>query len=131
MSTKDLSRRALVAGLLFSGVAQEALSAVRDEIPLYGSLYLIQYKDNPEMFRQSIRASLAATGSVMIFDLVYVEEYGWWKILEEELAQDRIAPHHVPEFVEGVRNARHAADAATHALSNGKIYAAPTDHPPL
>lgn len=113
------------------GSSEEALAAVRDETALYGSLYLIQYRDNPEAFRQAIRASLAATGSVMIFDLVYVEEYGWWKILEEELVPNRVPPHRVPRFVESIREARHAADAATNALSRGKIITAPTERPPL
>jgi hypothetical protein len=113
------------------GSAEEALAAVRDETVLYGSLYLIQYMGNPEAFRQGIRASLATTGGVMIFDLSYLEQYGWWKILEEELPADRIAPHRVKGFVERIREARHAADAATGALEKGKLYTAPTSHPPL
>lgn len=113
------------------GSAEEALAAVRDETPLYGSLYLVQYKGDPEAFRQAIRASLAATGSVMIFDLVYVEEYGWWDILREELERNRTAPHDVPSFVQSIREARHAADRATDALSKGKVFTAPTDRPPL
>jgi hypothetical protein len=104
---------------------------VRDETALYGSLYVLQYQGDPEAFRQAIRASLAATGSVMIFDLVYVEEYGWWDILREELGRDTVAPNRVPGFVDSIRQARHDADRATGAQRAGQVRDAAKDHPPL
>jgi hypothetical protein len=113
------------------GSAEEALAAVRDETVMYGSLYLIQYQNNPEAFRQAIRASLSTTGGVMIFDLSYLESYGWWKILEEEIPADKVPPHRVPGFTDSIRAARHAADAARQTSKPGSVIVAPTDHPPL
>ncbi len=113
------------------GSAEETLGAVRDETAAYGSLYLIQYKGKPEAFRQAIRASLATTGGVMIFDLSYMTDDLWWKILEEELPADRVAPHLAPGFTEAIREARHRADAVSGALQQGGSSIAPTSHPPL
>jgi hypothetical protein len=113
------------------GSAEESLAAVRDETVLYGSLYLVQYQNNPEAFRQAIRASLATTGGVMIFDLSYLESYDWWKILEEELPAGKTEPNLVPGFAESIRKARHAADAALRPSDTGEILVAPADHPAL
>jgi len=54
--------------------------------PVYGSLYVLQYKDKPEKFRQAIQMCLERTEGVMIFDLVYIQDYGWWDILKKTFA---------------------------------------------
>jgi hypothetical protein len=45
-----------------------------------GSLLLPMYEGRPEVFRAALR-SLRQSGGVMLFDLVFVERYGWWDLL--------------------------------------------------
>ncbi len=85
------------------GSAQLAMEAVDYATPLYGSLYLQQYEGDPEQFRKAIRAVEDNTHGIMLFDLVYLEMYGWWEIIEEEFANDTKAPHQNPGVLNMVR----------------------------
>lgn len=77
------------------GGAHQSTEAVNEATFVYGSLYLLQYEDDPERFREAIRATLDNTHGIMVFDLVYLEWYDWWHILEEELKKSH-APHENP-----------------------------------
>lgn len=63
-----------------------SLESINGSIPVIGSLYLKDYKGNPEQFRKAIRICREKTEGVMLFDTVYLEEYGWWKLVQEELS---------------------------------------------
>lgn len=77
------------------GGAHQSTDAVNEATFVYGSLYLLQYQDHPDVFREAIRTTLENTHGIMIFDLVYLEMYDWWYILEEELKKSH-APHENP-----------------------------------
>ncbi|WP_337970387.1 alpha amylase family protein, partial [Virgibacillus salexigens] len=85
------------------GSAQLAMGVVNYATPLYGSLYLAQYQDDPEQFRKPIRAVEDNTHGTMLFDLVYLENYDWWSILEEEFANNTYAPHQNPGILKMIR----------------------------
>ncbi|WP_053436092.1 alpha amylase family protein [Sporosarcina globispora] len=85
------------------GSAQLAMDVVNYATPLYGSLYLFQYQGDPEQFRKAIRAVEDNTHGIMLFDLVYLEQYDWWHIVEEEFEKDTKAPHHIPGILKMVR----------------------------
>ncbi len=46
-----------------------------------GSLLLPMYEGRPEVFRAALRSLRRQSGGVMLFDLVFVERYGWWDLL--------------------------------------------------
>lgn len=85
------------------GSAQLAMEAINYATFNYGSLYLNQYKDNPEQFRKAIRAVEKNTHGIMLFDLVYLEQFGWWDIVREEFSRDTKPPHQNPGFLKMVR----------------------------
>lgn len=59
--------------------------------PVYGSLYVEQYRErnSPEQFTRAIRMLKQKTDGVMIFDLVHIDQYGWWDILERAWKGER------------------------------------------
>lgn len=57
--------------------------AIKDASFVYGSLYLHDYEGRPESFRKAVETALERSDGVMLFDLVYLEDYGWWPMLEE------------------------------------------------
>ena len=67
------------------GAADISLEAVNGVTPFVASLFLKQYVGDPEQFRLAIQMCKEKSAGVMLFDTVYVEEYGWWNILKEEL----------------------------------------------
>ncbi|WLD93066.1 alpha amylase family protein [Alkalihalobacillus sp. AL-G] len=85
------------------GSADIAMDVVNEATFVYGSLYLAQYKGDPEQFRKGLRAVMDKTHGIMLFDLVYFEQYGWWDILYEEFAEESQAPHQIPGLMKMVR----------------------------
>ena len=75
------------------GSAKLAKEVTREKIPLYGSLYVQQYKDreNPVQFQKAMQMVLKETDGIMIFDLVHLEMFSWWDELRQVLAADELA----------------------------------------
>src|SRR2546427_112410 len=46
-----------------------------------GSLLLSLYEGQPERFAAALRSTRRLTGGAMLFDLVFLERYGWWNLL--------------------------------------------------
>lgn len=69
------------------GSADLATEAVDEATFVYSSLYLLQYQHDPERFRAAMKMALERTHGIMIFDLVYLEQYGWWEIIDEVFDQ--------------------------------------------
>ncbi|WP_202077428.1 alpha amylase family protein [Caldalkalibacillus salinus] len=88
------------------GSADIAMDVVNEATFVYGSLYLAQYEGDPEQFRRGLRSVLDKTHGIMLFDLVYLEMYEWWHIVEEEFAEDSEAPHEIPGLLNMVRENR-------------------------
>ena len=73
------------------GSARLAKRVTRNKIPVYGSLYVQQYKDreNPAQFRKAIQMILRETDGIMIFDLVHLELFGWWDEVSSVLVTEK------------------------------------------
>ncbi len=67
------------------------------------SLFLLDYAGDPEQFRRAVRMAADTTHGVMLFDLIYIEVYDWWSILEEEWRQPAKAPYTIPGLLRQVR----------------------------
>ncbi|QYR19197.1 family 10 glycosylhydrolase [Paenibacillus sp. sptzw28] len=79
------------------GAGNLSTEVVNQDTFVYGSLYLLQYQGQPERFKQAIKKTLETTNGIMIFDLVYLEMYDWWYILE-----DVLKPSHPPHENNGL-----------------------------
>ncbi|HNT35349.1 MAG TPA: alpha amylase family protein, partial [bacterium] len=67
------------------GAADMAQKVVSNAAPLIGTLYLLQYKDNPHQFVRAVQMARQKTNGVGIFDAVYLANYDWWDELETAL----------------------------------------------
>ncbi|MBP1948409.1 alpha amylase family protein [Virgibacillus litoralis] len=85
------------------GAANLAMEAVNSSTLVYGSLYLNQYSGDPEQFRKAIRAVDDNSHGTMLFDLVYLEMFDWWNIVEEEFSNDTKPPHQNPAIMKMIR----------------------------
>ncbi len=65
------------------GSAELVKKVTMGVIPVYGSLYVEQYKDEPDRFKRAVETALDKTDGVMIFDLVHIENYNLWDELKE------------------------------------------------
>lgn len=86
--------------------AQLSSRAVSDAAFVYAGLYLIHYKESPEALKAAIAAARQSSQGVMLFDTVYVNQYGYWNVLEEVFTAPSAAPHDVPGLLESVRQVR-------------------------
>lgn len=94
VATRDeASRLGKPEGATVEAACEQSRRAIMDACPFYGSLYLRDYAGNPHGFERAIHASLENSDGVMLFDLVYLEDYGWWPLMEKVFAEDAVAPH--------------------------------------
>ncbi|MFB3895767.1 MAG: alpha amylase family protein [bacterium] len=75
------------------GACELAEKVTADANYVYGTVYVLDYKGNPELFKRALRMCQEKTNGAGIFDLVYIEEYDWWHILNECFPKPAIAPH--------------------------------------
>ena len=94
IATREEARRlGKPEGATVEAACEQSRRAIMDACPFYGSLYLRDYAGNPEGFERAIRASVEKSDGVMLFDLVYLEDYEWWPLIERLFAEDAVAPH--------------------------------------
>jgi len=62
------------------GAAKMSRKVTMGKVPVYGSLYVQQYKDenDPRQFVDAIRMVQKETDGAMIFDLVHIIMFDWW-----------------------------------------------------
>jgi hypothetical protein len=78
----------------------------------YAGLYLLDYHGSPQLFREALAAAAKHSQGVMIFDMVYLDRYDWWGIVNQAFPEPKEAPHDRPGLLERVRQA-HAANRTT------------------
>lgn len=94
LATRDQARRlGKPEGATVEAACSQSRRAIMDAAPFYGSLYLKDYEGDSEAFVGAVNAALAYSDGVMLFDLVYLEKYGWWPLLEELFIGEAVAPH--------------------------------------
>ena len=114
IATRDQARRAgLDEGYTVEAAAETSMKAVSDSAFVYAGLYMQDYRDGPEALRDAIHAARAHSHGVMLFDLSHIEDFGYWSVIQDVLAQPRTAPHDVKELLEAVRSLRKAVGAAS------------------
>ena len=76
---------------------------VMNDTWVYGGLYLLQYSKKPEVFDAAMQQCAQTTQGVMLFDYVYVRDYGWWENLERMFPEPAQAPDRVPGLLDELR----------------------------
>lgn len=59
---------------------------VQSIVPVIGGLYIFQYQNHPDQFQKAMRAAYEHTQGLMLFDLIYLEEYNWWDLVKQNFA---------------------------------------------
>ncbi len=69
------------------GSANLSMKVTQGKLPVYGSLYIQQYKDenDPQQFVEAMKMVIDRTDGIMIFDLIHLEDFGWWNYLKSGL----------------------------------------------
>ncbi|MBE6195668.1 MAG: S-layer protein [Rikenellaceae bacterium] len=68
------------------GGAELAQALTCGVVPVVGSLYVDQYKEDSEQFAKAVRQVMkSCEGGLMIFDLVHIVNRDWWALLEENM----------------------------------------------
>lgn len=97
--------------------AELSMVAVANSAPVYAGLYALNYQDQPEAFARAIAIAAQRSQGVMIFDLSYIYDYGWWNVLEQAFAQPTTPPHRYPDLTAQIRAAQDAARSASDVSS--------------
>ncbi len=65
------------------GGVELAVRVVDGAVPVYGSLYLLDYRYNPQTFLDALEMVNQWTEGAMLFDVIYLEQYDWWHLISE------------------------------------------------
>ncbi len=65
---------------------------IGDAVPVHGGLFLFQYQGNPELFRACMRAAYDNSDGLMLFDLIYLEDYDWWDEIPRTFPERMLSP---------------------------------------
>lgn len=63
------------------GAARLAAKVTMGAVPVYGSLFLEQYRNDPAALTQAVHACFARSAGCMLFDLSYLAENNWWPLV--------------------------------------------------
>ncbi len=74
---------------------EESVHAVKDATFVYGSLYLREYEDRPDVFTRAVEKCYEITQGCMYFDLVYLRNYNWWHQMQSAAKQSIALPHEI------------------------------------
>lgn len=70
------------------GGAEMAESITMGAVPVTGSIYVEQYKDDFSLFAPAVKQALRSTDGVMIFDICHLIKHGLWDDLKEAMATE-------------------------------------------
>lgn len=92
--------------------AQLSDLAVADGAFVYAGIFAPDYIKRPETFLKALNAAGRQSQGWMIFDISYINDYGWWPYLENAYRSDAVPPERLPGVLSEIRSAR---DEAQHA----------------
>lgn len=100
---EDARRLGKDEGSTVEAAADLSVQAVQSATPVYAGIYALDYASRPDDFARAIQAARQHSQGVMIFDVSYLYDYGWWPILDNAFAQPALAPHQVPDLTVQIR----------------------------
>ncbi|MHB1460473.1 MAG: alpha amylase family protein [Armatimonadota bacterium] len=94
------------AGASVEAAAQLSVTGARDACWVYPGIYVLDFKGDPNRFKNAISQALKNGQGIMIFDSYYLDEYNWWGLLSESLNENERPPHLYPALLEQARDIR-------------------------
>lgn len=88
--------------------AELSLTAVANSVPVYAGLYVLNYVNRPDAFARALNVAVKKSNGVMIFDVSYIYDYGWWPLLEQTFSQPVTPPHRYADLTTQLRTAQDA-----------------------
>jgi uncharacterized lipoprotein YddW (UPF0748 family) len=79
--------------------------AVASSAFVYAGLYVPDYEGRPEAFLKALETASRQSQGFMIFDLVYIEQYNWWSLLQKAYERPAPTPHSYRELLPAFRSA--------------------------
>ncbi len=111
VSREEAAERGISQAATVQAAAEGSAHVIGNASFFYAGLYLLDYRNNPEQFIRAVEMCRQASQGVMLFDLVYIEQYGWWDLLKQVFAGEvPTLPHRIPEL----RSALHEAYLRSH-----------------
>ena len=89
--------------------ASLARNAIAEGTFVYPGVMVSDYQENPQEMLRALKACGEQGEGWMLFDLSYIEEYGWWPILNQVSKKDAKPPHTMPGLLSQIRSARASA----------------------
>lgn len=89
--------------------AELSNQAVANGAFVYPGVYVPDYADRPENFIHALEAAGRQGQGWMIFDLSYVDQFGWWPALERAFPKEAPAPDRQSGLLSAIRSAMDSA----------------------
>jgi uncharacterized lipoprotein YddW (UPF0748 family) len=105
--------------------AELSVVAVQNASPVYAGLYALDYVGRPDAFAKAVETAARRSQGVMIFDLSYIYDYGWWNILEKAFSEPAVAPHRLSNITRQLREAEDASRSGPGAGGDAALPAVP------
>ncbi|WP_198673978.1 alpha amylase family protein [Chitinophaga alhagiae] len=83
--TEAAQTRAAEEWYTVEGSAELVNRLTLGKIPVYAGLYVEQYKGHPGQFVRALKMCRQKSDGAMVFDIVHIINYGWWRELKEGL----------------------------------------------
>jgi uncharacterized lipoprotein YddW (UPF0748 family) len=87
------------------GLTEIGTTAVANSTFTFGSIFVPDYKNDPEMMANALQAASQQGQGWMIFDLTYIEEFNFWNVIEAVTKSDAPAPDAFPNLLATIRRA--------------------------
>jgi hypothetical protein len=71
--------------LCVEGGCNYSKKILKGTVPLYGGLYVEDYKKDEKQFKRAVKMSLEKSDGLMIFDIVHIIQKDWWNDLKEAI----------------------------------------------
>lgn len=111
VATREEARR---AGVSEHGTVEYAAAlsnvAVANSAFVYAGINVPDYSKHPEVFSRALAAAARNSQGFMIFDMVYIDAYNWWPILERDWPQEALPPDRLPNLLPALRAAMDGAE---------------------
>lgn len=85
------------------GSSRLALTVTNNTVPIVGSLFLEQYRNNLESMSEAVKMCFKTSEGCMLFDLSYLVENDWWRYVAvenpDEFVLERMEADSLPELM--------------------------------
>ncbi len=74
------------------GSAMVAMEVVNSACPVYASVLVELYKDDPNKFKEALNTAISQTNGLYLYDLSYIERHKYWEEISDVLLEARRRP---------------------------------------